>query len=321
MTLFRDADPRFQGLNIKVGIFVLLGVIAGGALLFTQAAQQGYFSAKTTLHVEAPSGADLRPGMAVKLSGFKIGDVSRVALNERATVDLTLRVEDQYMHWIKADSQVSVAREGLIGDSYLTITSGNPQLESLKEGESPTFMMSPGFADLAQDLRNRILPVIDGTTTFFTYLNDPKGDFRLAMADLRRLTGELHETRKRVDTLLASADKVTREDVRKTLQTVDKEVAAISARTDASLTKLDAATTSAKQVADDAQKTIQSATVAIDGATPRLNRVLDNAGHAVQETRQLIDGAGKRWPFKGGHMPGDEEEAKSMVKDAEKGAP
>lgn len=315
MTLFRDADPRFQGLNLKVGMFVLLGVVAATALLLTLATQQGFFAAKTTLVVEAPTGGDLRPGMAVKLSGFKIGAVSGVALNENARVDVTLRIEDQYMKWIKADSRVSVAREGFIGDSYLTISSGKPQLESLKEGDRALFETTPGFADIAQDVRNRILPVIDGTTTLLDYLNDPKGDFRVAMTDMRKLAGELHATRARVDSLLVSVDKVARDDVHQTLVTVQKEVSAISARTDASLSKMDEVMASAKQTAEAAQQTATTATQAIDGATPRLNRVLDNADRAVQESRQLIDGAGKRWPFKGGRLPEDEAEVKSAVQE------
>lgn len=303
MSLFRDADPRFRGLNIKVAVFVALAAIAGVALLLTQAWQQGYFTTKTTLRVEAPTGVDLRPGMAVKLSGFKIGSVSRVELNESARVDVDMRIEDQYMKWIKADSRVSVTREGLIGDSYLSVSSGSPELTSLGEGEAVVFDVTPGLADLAQDIRNRILPVISGTTTLLDYLNDPKGDFRLAVADLRKLSGDLHETRKRVDTLLASVDTVAREDVRKTLTTLQTEIQSISARTDQSLAKIDEATVSAKSTSDEARKTAEAARKAFEESTPRMNRLLDDADSAVQESRQLIDGASKRWIFRGGEMP------------------
>ncbi|MFZ5756941.1 MAG: MlaD family protein [Pseudomonadota bacterium] len=303
MSLFRDADPRFAGLDWKVAVFVVLGALASIGLLIGLAYQQGVFSAHTELKVEVPTGIDLRPGMAVKLSGFKIGDVKSVSLNEHAKVDLLIRIEDQYMKWIKADSLASVAREGLIGDSYLTVTSGNPELTSLKAGESLLFVPTPALADIAQDIRNRALPVIDGLTDMLRYLNDPKGDFRGSMGELRRLVAELRDTRRQIDRLLADVDKVASEDLRRTLAntdrtlaTLEKEVTAMSTRTDASLARLDEATASAAQAADSAAK-------AIDSAAPRVDRLLDEADAAIRESRGLIDGASKRWPFKGGDVP------------------
>lgn len=303
MTLLRDADSRFQRLDLKVAVFVLLGLLASIGLLLLLASQQGYFTTKTELAVEATTGIDLRPGMAVKLSGFKIGEVSSVALNESASVDVRLRIEDQYMKWVKADSIVSIAREGLIGDSYLAIRSGNPSLASLKAGDNLVYEPTPALADIAADLRVRTLPVIDGTTRLLDYLNDPKGDFRGAMSDLRKLTGELHETRRRIDTLVDDVDKLAREDVRRTLAntdrtlaTLEKQVTDMSARTERTLVKLDETTASAKQAAD-------AATKAIDAAAPKVNRLLDNTDAAVRDSRKLMDGAGKRWPFKGGKVP------------------
>ena len=303
MSLFRDADPRFQWLDAKIAVFAALAVLAAAGLIIALAFQQGYFSSRTELQVEMPTGIDLRSGMAVKLSGFKIGDVKSVGLNETAKVAVLVRIEDQYMKWIKADSLVSVAREGLIGDSYLTVTAGNPQLTSLQPGESLLFVPSPALADNAQDIRNRALPVIDGLTTMLTYLNDPKGDFRGSLAELRQLVAELRTTRRQIDRLLADVDKVASEDVRRTLAntdrtlaTLEQQVTALTARTDASLAKLDEATGSAGQAAAAAAK-------AIDSASPRIDRLLNEADAAIRESRGLIDGAGQRWPFKGGEVP------------------
>lgn len=287
MSLFRDVDTRFRWLDIKVMVFAGLGVLAAGALLLTLAFQQGYFATKIELLTEAPTGTDLRPGMAIKLSGFKIGEVRRVTLNKNARVDLHLRIEEQYMPWIKADSVVSTAREGLIGDSYLTVTSGSPNFSSLKNGESIIFMPSPALADIAQDVRNRILPVIDGTTALLGYLNDPQGDLRSSIGDLRKLVGEMRQTSTRT---LANADRA--------LATVEKTLPEISARTDAALNQLDVATAAAQQTA-------KATTQAIESAVPKLNRLLDNTDAAVSKSRVLMDGAGRRWPFKGGRMPED----------------
>lgn len=289
MSLFAETDPRFRGLPLKVLAFVLLGIAASSMLLFTLAARQGYFQPKTELRLEAASGSGLAPGMAVKLSGFKIGEVRSVALNERAQVDVVLRIEDRHLRWLKADSRAYVAREGLIGDSFLAVTGGSAQLAPLRQGESLLFEENPALADIAADLRSRTLPVIDGMTELLGYLNRPDGDFRVAFANLRALSGELRETRRQLDRLLADLDRLAREDGPRTLGTIDSEVRAMSARVDASLTQLDEAS--------------RRAAGAIDSASPRLDRLLEDADAAARDARKLMDGASKRWLFRGGRSP------------------
>lgn len=181
MTLLRDNDPRFRGLPVKVALFVLLGVGLVAGVLVMLARAQGYFEPKTPVAFEAPSGTDLRVGMPVKLSGFKIGQVSSIALNERARVDVTMRIEDRYMQWVKADSLVSIGRDGLIGDSHLDLQPGNPRLPQLAAGETLVFEVTPGLADIAADVRARTLPVIDGMNRLLADMNDPKGDLRAAL--------------------------------------------------------------------------------------------------------------------------------------------
>lgn len=303
MNLFIDKDSRFRGLAFKVGVFVVIGALASLALLFVLADRQGYFEAKSDLLTESPTGADLRPGMAVKLSGFKIGQVRRVSLNEQGRVDVLMRIEDRYLHWIRADSRASVSREGLIGDSYLSVTGGDPKFPALKDGDVLTFEQTPGLADIAQDLRARALPVIEGMTTLLDFLNQPEGDFRQSMANLRKLSGELRETRGRLDRLLDEVDAIAREDLRRSLVQLDaslsnleRQTTLLSERAGTSLAKLDEATGSARELADSARQRL-------DSASPRLERLIEDADSAVRESRRVIDGARRRWLFRGGEMP------------------
>lgn len=314
MSLFDDRDPRFRGLNLKVAAFLLVALAAAIGLFVVLAERQGYLQPKTDILVEAPTGSDLRAGMAVKLSGFKIGEVRDVSLNEAARVDVLMRLEDRYLRWVKADSVVSVAREGLIGDSFLVVSAGSPQLPALREGERLNFEPTPGLADIAQDLRARTLPVIDGMTELLGYLNDPKGDFRAGVGDLRRLVAELRETRSRLDALLEDTRALANDDIKRTLGSADRtlatlesQVTTLTGRVDASLQKLDAATSGAAR--------------AVDSASPRLDQLLEEADAAVRDARKLMDGAGRRWPFKGGQAPADEPEAGAAPEVPPGGAP
>lgn len=303
MTLLRDNDTRFAHLPLKVGVFGALALGVAVLLLLSLAWSKGYFASKSVLHFEAPSGAELRTGMAVKLSGFTIGQVSSIALNESARVDVGIKVEQDYMRWIKANSVVSVAREGLIGNSYLIVTVGDAQLDPIESGGSLLFEQTPDMADIAADLRNRLLPIIDGMNEFIAWANDPQGDMRGSVTEFRRLAAELRQSRRQLGQLVASMDKVVSQDLvqtlattERTLATLESELPQLADRTEQSLDRLDEATMSARQTAD-------TATRAIESASPRLDRLLDETDEVVRDGQAAVNAARKRWPFRGEETP------------------
>lgn len=301
-----ETDARFQRLGLKLGLFVGLGLLLAAALLLGLAVRQGYFAPKTPVYFVAQSGSDLRPGMAVKLSGFKIGEVHSVELNQFARVDVEMQIEDKYMHWIKPDSVATLAREGMIGDSFISVTSGSPEQPALTKDDRLRFVLGSSLGDIAQDVRNRVVPVIDEMHVLLKYANDPKGDVRGSFAELHQLTADLHKTRKQIDQLLLDIDKVAAQEVpatlaqtRTTLQRADaslkeieKAVPALNAKASASLEALSAAANTATQTAAKAEKLL-------DESAPRINSTLDETGAFMRESRAAVSAARTRWPFKG----------------------
>lgn len=305
-----ETDARFRHLGLKLGIFVGIGLLLGVGLLLGLAVRQGYFAAKTPVYFVAQSGSDLRAGMAVKLSGFKIGEVRRVELNQLARVDVEMQIEDKYMQWVKADSVATVAREGMIGDSFISVSSGNPDLPALTKDDRLRFVLGSSFGDIAQDVRNRVVPVIDEMHVLLKYANDPKGDVRGSFSELHRLTADLQKTRKQVDQLLAHVDQVASKDVPATLEQtrsalqradaslkeIEKAVPALNAKAAASLEALGAAAASATQTAAKAEKLM-------DESSPRLNATLAETEALMRESRSAVTAARTRWPFKGPDAP------------------
>lgn len=301
-----ETDARFQRLGLKLGIFVGLGLLLGVGLLLGLAVRQGYFAAKTPVYFLAQSGSDLRAGMAVKLSGFKIGEVHSVDLNQFARVDVEMQIEDKYMQWVKADSVATLAREGMIGDSFISVTSGSPDLPALTKDDRLRFVLGSSLGDIAQDVRNRVVPVIDEMHALLKYANDPKGDVRGSFSELHRLTADMQKTRKQLDATLQSVNKVADSEVPATLgraretlaradaslQEMEKAIPALSAQAEKSLQSLDAATASASRAADKAEKLM-------DESSPRLNATLAETEALMRESRSAVTAARTRWPFKG----------------------
>ncbi len=300
------ADPRFLRLRLKLGLFIGLGLVLGLSLLLGMAVRQGYFSAKTPVFFIAESGADLRAGMAVKLSGFKIGTVRRVDLNEAARVDVEMAIEDRYMKWVKTDSVATLAREGMIGDSFISITRGTPELPALTPDDRLRFELGRGLADIAQDVRNRVVPVIDELHVLLKYTNDPKGDVRQGFANMNRLAAELRETRRKVDTTLAGIDQLGREDAPATLAATRKTLE----RTDAMLHELEttipawrAQATQTLQAlnetASTATRTASETERMLKETAPQLLKVLNETEALMLESRSAVSAARTRWPFTG----------------------
>lgn len=299
-------DNRFRRLGLKLGLFIGLGLVLGLALLLGMAARQGYFSPKTPVYFVADSGTDLRPGMAVKLSGFKIGTVRRVDLNEAARVDVEMAIEDRYLKWVKRDSVATLAREGMIGDSFISVTRGSPSLPALTRDDRLRFELGRGLSDIAMDVRNRVVPVIDEMHTLLKYANDPKGDVRQGFARLNQLATELRDTRRKIDTALAGIDQLSREDAPATLAATRQTLE----RADASLRELEAAIPALKT---EASQTLQALTHTADTATrtateterlvketaPKLLQVLGETEALMRDSRSAVNAARTRWPFKG----------------------
>lgn len=306
MSLAAELDPRFRRLGLKLGLFIGLGLLLGIGLLLGMAVRQGYFSPKTAVSFEASSGSDLRPGMAVKLSGFKIGEVRRVELNQQARVDVEMGIEDRYLHWIKSDSVAMLAREGMIGDSFISVTSGNPALPALMKEDRLRFAAGSSLGDIALDVRNRVVPVIDEMHALLKYANDPKGDVRGSFAELHQLTADMQKTRSHVDTLLRDVDQLATNDAPATLKQaqgtlaradaalaeMEKAIPALNAQATRSLQSLDQATAAATRAAERADGLLEQ-------TTPQLNRTLAETEALMREGRSAVSGARTRWPFKG----------------------
>lgn len=299
MSLPAETDPRFHRLGLKLGLFVGVGVVLGLGFLLSLAVRQGYFAAKTPVYFQAETGTDLRPGMAVKLSGFKIGEVVSVELNELARVDVEMQVEERYLKWIKTDSVAMLAREGLLGDSFINISTGNPALPALAPEDRLRFAMGSSVGDIAMDVRNRIVPVIDEMHKLLQYTNDPRGDVRGSFRELRQLAAQLQHTRREVDGAIAKIGRLAAHEApaalaraEASLQELEKAIPALSRQADRSLQSLEQAATAATRAATRAEKLL-------DDSAPRLDSTLAEAEVLLRDGRSAVNAARRRWPFRG----------------------
>jgi len=121
-------------LTIKVGLFVLIGVVLLGALLLLFSKGASIFTATYTLRLRAESVGGLRSRSAVLISGVQVGNVGDAILSpDGKTVTIILKIQKRYR--VHRDARFMVEQIGLLGDQYVVIRPTENKAPVLQDGE------------------------------------------------------------------------------------------------------------------------------------------------------------------------------------------
>jgi phospholipid/cholesterol/gamma-HCH transport system substrate-binding protein len=202
-----ERDRRFINLERKIGRFVLIAITGILLVVVLIGMQQDVFTPKSRIYFFAYSGTGLNEGQAVKFKGFKIGKVERVSLTDFGKVEVTLSISRSYMKWIKEDSKAKLMKEMFIGDSIIVITPGSDDEEQLKDEGVVVFEREREWREIAESLVSEVKPMLLDIKSIIHDIQDPQGDFKSTLRNLKTATEELVGTRKNLDTLLVNADR------------------------------------------------------------------------------------------------------------------
>lgn len=130
-------DRRQLGLQIRIGVFVLIALAVFLGLVYFLGRQGRLFEAKYELVTEFTEVAGLTQGATVRLAGVQIGRVTQVLLPGTAgqKVRVTLSIARRFQDRIRADSKARIDTQGLLGDKIIEITLGGKDAPPLKPGE------------------------------------------------------------------------------------------------------------------------------------------------------------------------------------------
>jgi phospholipid/cholesterol/gamma-HCH transport system substrate-binding protein len=110
--------------NIAVGMFVILGIVALGYLSI-QLGQVTFLGARGyAVTVDFPSVGGLKAGSAVEIAGVEIGRVESIGLADYQA-RVTLRVHSGIK--LQEDVIASIKTKGLIGEKYIRISPGGSE--------------------------------------------------------------------------------------------------------------------------------------------------------------------------------------------------
>ncbi len=148
--------PGAQSLVFLAGAAALLGVFVLGI-----ARAGNWLAPSVRLQFRTLDAAGLQTGMAVKISGFAVGQVRRIVLQPDAQVLVELELRDPYRSMVGRRSRAELAQQGLLGDSYIAITPdpaaiGQPPIG---DGETLVFTSRPDLEDLLTEVASSRIPL------------------------------------------------------------------------------------------------------------------------------------------------------------------
>ena len=297
--LFAD-DPRFGDIRSRIRWFVAVAVILAVLLLGAIAWKQDFFTPTLEFYFFAPSAHDLNKGMPVKLMGFKIGKVETVSIEPNASVKVLAYISSEYERFIGNDSTVWLSKDGLLGHSVIEIVPGKGGGRQIVNFDVLAFERERGLSDIAQEISDRVKPIIADVKDITGYIRDPEGDVRQTMRNVSRASTALQETTSEVKALASAGRQQFGQISTRTNTVLDKTATAIDHvntnmqmvedRLPGMLLKADQSLEHVRDTNDQLNKLTRE----VREQVPQLVR---EGRQTLEDAREIMNGLKQSWPI------------------------
>jgi phospholipid/cholesterol/gamma-HCH transport system substrate-binding protein len=146
--------------------------------------KEGYFTPVAHFHLQATSSKSLHKGMAVRLSGFKIGQVNRVELRPDRRVGVELAIFRSYLGFIKTDSEVRLESDLPLADASLELIGGTPAAADAAPGSELRFRSEPQSYDRLVHFVERLEPMIENLTALLNQARQPQSELQVSLRNI-----------------------------------------------------------------------------------------------------------------------------------------
>jgi phospholipid/cholesterol/gamma-HCH transport system substrate-binding protein len=150
-------------------------------ILLMSSSEGGLFSRKLELRTYFNNAGGLKAGAPVTLEGVTIGNITRIrVLPERSPkpVEVTMRIGGKYIEDLHVDSTTTIAQAGVLGDSYVDITSAHatgPQPANNAELRSIEASSLQGVITASQTSIEEVTKLMHNANNLVDSLNSKRG--------------------------------------------------------------------------------------------------------------------------------------------------
>jgi ABC-type transporter Mla subunit MlaD len=203
---------RFVGIGRKVSLFLLTAVLGVAGVILLVGYKQGIFVRHTTIYFHAADAFGINKGTAVRLFGLPVGAVSNMDISDRG-VRVELSIISDYTPRVPKSSRARLLREGYVGAATIQLVpGGEPGLaqQPVVDGDEIEYVPTRGVAELIDDFKTQLTPVINELRRMVVELNQPGSDFRKSMAGASAVFQQLPETNRDMRKMLQDTGNAVR---------------------------------------------------------------------------------------------------------------
>lgn len=316
----KNSDPRFHLVELRSGFFLgailllLLGAVGFGIW------KQEWFRGAKSYRMAAETSEGLQTGMAVRLSGFRIGKVDTIQLVGPGEVAVEVKVFDEYVQYVRTDSEATVRGETLIGDRFIELTAGSGHAPQAPEGAVIRIEAEPTIGAMIEELKDEFAPVIaslgsvaeklPGTVDRFDRVID---ESHALVADLRSDDGDLQKGFAHFNEALAEIESLVeglhapRGELMKGIDQFEDATRALSehldsimASIDSASGRLDEAMAKAGVMIDKVDGTVMRLGDVIDETAPEVPDMVRKGSQTMDKADDVMGAVRDMWPIRGG---------------------
>ena len=181
----------YKNIEFKAGLLVILFLVALVSVFIYIGLQKELFAERVTYYVISDTGEKIEPGIPVRLSGFRIGQVENVTLDAVDFVTIEISILKRYQRWIVEDAEIILDQEGLIGKPYLKLLPGSDDAQVLEANSRIRLDKIGGLTELIEQAQ----PVMD--------------DLKAIVSNIKDITDQLLAGHGQVQTILANLEQAT----------------------------------------------------------------------------------------------------------------
>lgn len=229
-------SQNLESMSLRVGILVAVSMTLIFLVLFFPIRGVNPFSRKIHLYGHFDDVGGLKRNAPVYLSGMEVGSVESVDFAKAGSnrrLEVRVGVERKLRHLLHNDTIMKIISKGLLGDKFIELTPGSPNLPELADGASLTSEVEESMMADMSELKDKLSETLDKANNLLALAQDKNTnigkllhDGRMyeemvgAMKEIRLVASRVREIEDNINKKIL--DPATKEKIDQTLASVSK---------------------------------------------------------------------------------------------------
>lgn len=121
--------------NIKLGAFILMGLVIFITVIYYLGSKQNLFGSSMRITAIFGNVSGLQEGNNVRYAGINVGTVEDIEIVSDSTVQVSMLIQKNAGKYIKDDAKITIESAGLMGNKIVTISSGSPGAKFIQDDD------------------------------------------------------------------------------------------------------------------------------------------------------------------------------------------